>query len=660
MRKTFRPRAQSTFILALTLVRSASAQVPPISFHIETETGRTQFRIGEVIGITLTFGSSAPDTWIISINGRDRSMLSLKTDTFTASPAQGTSDPLRYRFNGPMFFNGPVGIRLIEKSTTAQLDLNQWIRFDQPGFYRVHGAFHVTRSAPPTQGQSIALESNEIGIQILATDPAWQQRELQEAVATLNVFPVKPDSETFHTRMNAARRIWYLDTPDSVREAGRLLGTADVQVCQILRSGLLASQHRDQAIAAMKQLLRSPDQPVTPVFLQTMAELESWHRIPNMQFSRPDPDAGRRYEAKAAIMQQLRTELTEVIPNKRDTARALSLKTILDEMCPGSAPSSFGSELAALFTKLPLQQQSELLGAQWKKIAGPEMLPALREIYDTASATSTQFPPVVAMAVERLYELDPSHGRTLLLDEMERPVPRLPFRTLAILPDATLPSLDKLLAQHLEQNQSTEELIARYATAAILTPVKAWYAKRDAMMRSRTSSNVPNIASPACEPPLVAYFLRVEPAFGEQVLRASLGERSYPMGRCWMGILGRTASYYAGAEWEKTAVMALQDSTVVIKLDAVNALGQHGSAASKAAVWEAFQYWHEWWKDRPAELNDENRRFEQVFLEAFAKARNWDITTADLANLRDLCITQACTQRVEEFRRQWSDTVKPQ
>jgi hypothetical protein len=119
-----------------------------------------------------------------------------------------------------------------------------------------------------------------------------------------------------------------------------------------------------------------------------------------------------------------------------------------------------------------------------------------------------------------------------------------------------------------------------------------------------------------------------------------------------MSILGRTASYYVSPEWERTAIMALQDTTVVVKADAVRALGMHGSAASVSAVWESFRYWHKWWEDRPAELNDENRRFERVFVEATAHAKNWTATSGDFERIRDLCITQECKAEVDQYRQE--------
>jgi hypothetical protein len=252
------------------------------------------------------------------------------------------------------------------------------------------------------------------------------------------------------------------------------------------------------------------------------------------------------------------------------------------------------------------------------------------------------------LAVERLYELDTNGTRILLLEEMERLDPRLPYRTLAMLPDATLPELDATLLDHLQHNggRPAEELISRYSTRSILDPVKDFYAKRDVEMRSRITTN-PNIAAPACEPPLLAYFLRVDPAWGEKMLRQSLSERSYPMGRCWLGIIGRTAVYYSGPGWEKVAIGALQDPAVPVKIDAVNSLAQYGSPAAKPAIFDAFRYWHEWWKNR-GEQNDESRRLEQTFVEATTHPKSWTPEDGDLATIRDLCLTDGCKSQVPQ------------
>jgi hypothetical protein len=596
-------------MLLTALLPAGILNAQDLSLRIETETGRTQFRMGEAIGLKLTFETSPPGIWMVAITGRDRSVLGLGRDRFPVSPAAGTSDPLSYRLGQPVTYSGPGGMYLHERTTIARADLNQWVRFERPGTYRVQALFYATNR----RGENAGADSNEIEVEIVEADVRWQAEQLRLDVALLNSAPEKMDSQTFEARMDAARRIWYLDTPDSIRAAARLLGTADVQVSQILLTGLRGSRYRDEAASAMTQLLRSPDQPVTPVFLDTLAAL------------RPSGAA------------QLRSDLARAIGQKQGSAKAISIKTLLDNLNPETVPAKLRSEISGLFAELPAGQQSDLLNSQWKKIAGPEMIPALRRIYDTAPQTDSPWPPLVWTAVERLYELDPDRTRVLLLEDMSRPSPRLPYRTLAILPDATLPAMDRILLENLEHNLGTEELIGRYATSGILEQVKTFYAKRDAAMR--------------CEPPLVAYFLRVDPAWGERILSETLAERSYPMGRCWMSIVGKTASYYVSPEWEKVAIKALQDPAVAVKTDAVGALGRYGSAASSAAVWESFRYWHDWWKARPAALNEENRRLEQVYLEATAHAGTRVIEDNDpeniLENLRDLCITQECGAEAE-------------
>jgi hypothetical protein len=405
----------------------------------------------------------------------------------------------------------------------------------------------------------------------------------------------------------------------------RWLGTADIETAQVLQDGLRSSQHGPEAIAAMKDLLRSPSEPVPPIFLRILAALDKTAKEPQ-------------------------SALAEVVELKQGAAKAISIKTLLDNMPDNGVPPRLRSEIAALFADLPTSQQSELLSYQWKKIESVAMAPVLRQIYETAPQSRYPENPLLAAAVERLYELDTNRTRTLLLDEIRRPDPRLPYRTLAMLPDATLPELDATLLDRLRHNggRPAEELIARYATNSILDPVKDFYAKRDAEMKSRVTTN-PNIATPACEPPLVAYFLRVDPAWGEKVFRQSLAERSYTMGRCWLGIIGQTAVYNSGPMWERVAIDALQDPAVPVKIDAVKSLAQYGSPAAKPAVFDAFRYWHEWWENR-GEQNEESRRLEQAFVEATTRPKNWRPTDGDLATIRDLCLTAGCKSQAPEHQ----------
>jgi hypothetical protein len=283
------------------------------------------------------------------------------------------------------------------------------------------------------------------------------------------------------------------------------------------------------------------------------------------------------------------------------------------------------------------------------------MIPVLRHIYE--NPPNGRFRSLAPMAVQRLYELDPARTRTLILDDMKQANPRLPFETLAILSDATLPEIDDVLLDHLQRNTGLMELIPRYATAKILDGVKEWYATQDATMRAQKRPDQPNVPLSLCMPALVGYYLRVDPAWGERVLRGVLNDRTASYGGCWAGIIGRTAKYQAGPAWEKVAIEALVDpASVAVKQDAVKALGEHGSAAAQQAVMDAFRAWHDWWKDRPSEMVSE-QAYEQAFFQASVHGQNWIANGEVLEKVRAYCITSWCRGEAEQYSRVWADAV---
>jgi hypothetical protein len=67
------------------------------------------------------------------------------------------------------------------------------------------------------------------------------------------------------------------------------------------------------------------------------------------------------------------------------------------------------------------------------------------------------------------------------------------------------------------------------------------------------------------------------------------------------------------------------------------------------ALFDAFRYWHEWWENR-GEQNDESRRLEQAFVEATTRPKNWTPADADLATIRDLCLTAGCKSQVPQHQ----------
>ena len=627
------------FVLLMILAGGVLAQTPDVSMRIETASGRAQFRMGETISLKLTFESTSADTWTLNYIGRDRSLLERRE--FLVSPKEGTSDPLSFRAGEGVGGSFIAAAAILGKPWSMDVDLNQWVRFARAGRYRVSGLVHVNGR----QGQHLAVSSNEIEIEIVPAEKEWLAEQLRQAVAVLDA-AAGTDQQAFNARASALRTIWYLDTPESVRAAARLVGTLDEQTARLLLDALRGSNHQDVAIAAMKQLLRLPDQAVSPSFIQALASMESGDPGDGNPYGR------RRNDPVLDTEQQLRSELASVIGRKRGAAKAVSLNTLFTSVGFDSITEDWRAQLASVFLDLPYRQQNDLLGWQWKRIAGPAMIPVLRQVYE--NPPNGRFQPLASAAVERLYELDPARTRTLILDDMKRDKPGLPFATLAILDDATLPEMDEVLLDHLQRDTGLVELIARYATANILGGVKEWYVKRDATMRARRSS-LP-IMSGLCAPALIAYFLRVDPAWGERELRDRLNDRGEYSRGCWGNIVGNTAKYQAGPAWEKVAIEALADPVVAVKSDAVRALGEHGSVAAQQAVTNAFRAWHDWWKDRPAEMVTEGQ-FEQAFFQTSAVAQNWIANGEEMEKVRESCITSGCRSNAEQYIHMWEGTL---
>ena len=651
------------------LCGALAAQAPDAQLRLAAAGGQSSFRLGEPIALELAFTSTAAGKYSIFGANSDRTGMENLQEEFRISPSPGTSDPLADYFQGVMVASGLGWVReLSAKPVVVHKDLNQWVRFERPGRYLVRAVSHRVSAG----GKPVELESNGIAIE-LVDDPSWRAAQAAEAARVLRTVPKSGESAVFQRRLAAARQLWYLDTPESIGESGRLLDGTDVQVDQLLLMGLMASSRRPLVIETMEQSMAGPAQPVSWAFLETLARLKAWTEVPMGAYP---ADAARqpawreaierRYQRQTAIEKELRSRMAAALERKQGSAKALSLRTLLEAAAPDSIAASQRAEMAGLFFDLPPDLQSELLGYQWNRISGPAMIPVLRKIVGAVPDTIHPVSGPAAFALNRLYELDPAEGRGLILAEIARPFPRFGTSTLSLLPDATLPDMDEKLLANLElspgraDQRTVEELIARYATAGILDRVKAFYARADAGTRARTEmvGNPPRrLAAPACEPPLYAYFLRTDPTYGEKLLRAVMAERSYEMGRCWMAAIGATARYFTNPQWEAVAVEGLRDATVIVKIDAVKALGQFGTPGAAAPLWEGFAYWHDWWKNQPTEINQENRQLERAYMQTLSQAHNWIATADALARAETLCITDGCRGEMEQNRRFWTQPL---
>lgn len=650
-----------------------------ITFHIRTRDSKTKFIQGELITIELLFSSSVPNTYKVDGRTYDRSG-HLEADTYHVEPEVGTSEPLQdYRQSG--MFGGlggglsPLPPTLEEKPYVIAQDLNEFIRFDRPGKYRLYVTNNRIGKLDPQSRHRITEQfkatSNTIEIEILPADRNWQKQKLQEAVAIV-------DGGKQVDRRPGCRVLRFLNSEDA--EAAmirRYRGNTDGCDGEF-GFGLISSPRRESVIDQMESALAAPDHPVTSSFIRTLAILAYLARFPTTmppysdvqgderRLSRWQAEMKERRDAFSKLMTDYAERLSEEVFRKDRSARAVSIETVLQFSAfqkERGTPASVArvNQLAAMipeiFSDLPADRQYALLTYSWKQIANPSMLPSLRQLIEKPiSRQEGNFGDVRGIALRRLYELAPEEGRRAILQEIQRTPLRVRPQALSVLPDETLPELDDLLSKKLAQHDPDQDLqviadysvlLARYATSASLPAVRVAVGDRI----GRLACNI--------QAPLLAYFLRVDPEYGGEVLEESLAARKQT--RCFESELGEVARIFMSPEVKQAAINHLNDPNLKVSIQSAAVLSQHGASEDEPLLWNRLQQWHDEWQGRDPELetrtSDENipLRPAQVELElvrAIARGRGWLMDTDKFKRLERLCLTQSALQELSSIMRE--------
>jgi hypothetical protein len=409
----------------------------------------------------------------------------------------------------------------------------------------------------------------------------------------------------------------------------------------------------------MEQRLLAADQPVWDRYLDAVAQMAELVASGGPMPPYPKEAAGqkawqeeskRRLDVQERKRGEYAARLLASLPAKQPQARAVSLHTLLNSGTRGGPEPPWlpgvVASLIADFRNLPVMTQSTLLQYRWRVLKGPAMLPVLRELI--ANPPKPQYdPPIQSTAVRRLYELSPGEGRKIILDEIRRPTMNLPFPTLAMLPDVTLPEFNDVLAQRFDTL-----LILRYATGDIVKRVESAYLARSAEIEKRNL--------PQCAGALAFYFLKYDPPFGERLLREDFARLAVPLGCYDIGFqfqqLGRWA--YSPA-LERLAIESLTSPKVPVKRGAAEVLGKYGSAAAEKPLWATMEYFRFWWKGREEDLKgqsgQESRQLERTLWIALGQADGWVLQESELKRLLALCSSEWCRSEVTG----WINSAKP-
>ncbi len=635
--------------------RAVAANPPDLSLTLRVASSTSRFRQGEVIPLEIAFASSSPGRYQLDKAAYDGSGR-LESDEIYLDRPTGAADPLWEYFSsqGGWFGGGLRAVSILdERPQQLMLQLNEWVRFDRPGTFRLYVTSHRVSDGRETNeggfsGAPVSVSSNLVELTIAAADAGWSGRVLAQAVHTLDA---KTDDKA---RLEACRTLRFLGSSAAVREMARRYDPDDRECRFELMFGLIGSPARRVAIAAMERQLDAPGGLVDDWFLRNLALLAANRAgsaaVSPAGFGRTPrflpPGQSRLLQQRMdRALRQYAARLLAAIPRKAGRAMPVGLWTLLDltgtqmGRAPIVAPElgePLRRQIAAVFSALAADQQHLLLSIRWATVRGPAMIPVLRRIYEAP-------PPLPwlggeslqTLALRRLHELAPDEATPLLLQEAQRPVPRVGPEALGLLPDEAAANLEQVIVGHLEEigpsmagMSEISFLVARYATPAMLPRVRAYYANQ--LNRGM-----------CLQPPFIAYFLRVDPALGSAKLRELLDtppQEDHPV--CFRAVLEEVGKLFYSPELEEIAIAHLDDSDLDVAIDAAKVLGSHGSPAAEAPLWRRLERWHAKWQGRERELREAADYREASLLEALrqalARSPSWLADRAQLERLRDL------------------------
>ncbi len=485
--------------------------------------------------------------------------------------------------------------------------------------------------------------------------------ELYQAIQAIDNSGSQLDNrDPSDARQSACRVLRFLGTEKAAKEMIHRLGARDSPCDQEYYFGLIGSPHRRFIIREMEGRLTAPEQPVSSSFLYVLSLL-SLNEQPSTHLP-PYPDGDeakiKKWEAQAQkrrdSFDDIRIKYTErlaaVVSRKEAEARAISLAAMLGFQANIQRAKrieatirireKIAAMLPSVFLFLPADTQYSLLSGGWKPINSPAMLSVVRSIYESPPQTVW---PIRETALQRLYELSPDEGRRLIPDEMHSPRPKISIKSLGLLPEKTLPELDDFLAAKFESSDSE----IGYENLCVYSSLLARYASADALPRIKAAceEKTGHIAC-AIQTPLLAYFLRVDPQYGTEMLKKALSSRKDT--GCYKSGLTGLAALYMCPEIERAAVVHLNDSEPGMVSQAAATLGQYGSAAVAESLWNRLEQWHQTWAGRVDELDvgeggdvlASEAHIEIELVRALSFARAWVLNAKEFERLTELCVTE--------------------
>ncbi len=597
--------------------RDVAGNPGDLRFQIRTE--KRSFQMGEAVRLSLDFSSSSREKYKLNGASYDRSGR-LPTEEFVMEDAT-VADPFIDYFGTGVLGGIAGGLRtfpvLTDAPYTIELTLNDWFRFDRPGEYRLYLKSHRLSQLENGEMVHFAAVSNILTIEILPADANWQ---------TAN--PQTPR---------------YLATPEAIRA---VLAEARKSGQSPDALALVGARDRTAMLAAFDEYLADPAVPFSAWDIRfralfTFVAKTRPKPLPFTAWQRPvEADFVEAERRQAAFLEYVHREAVRLIPFAKNSRSAAAIAELAPEEARAAGlvpPEDYGltrAELLAGFATFPAEQQGALLYEKWDLVRGPEMVPILRAV-----AASKQ--RLAGQALARLAELDMAAAWEVLRADLTKDEPRFGAEAERYFAAREVPEADAAFAKNLKERLA---LIAQFGSAGLMAPMLEAYEKK----AWRTFMD---------QEKFLAYFLRVQPATGERLLR----EASSSMGGiCHQIVFGGLARRGWSPAVKANVLRALDDPDPEKVIGAVRVLAAFGDGDGEAVLWKRLEVWSKTWRGRTREFRENvvtgedpnagQRNLGWELATGLSSAKAWVLDEAGQARLHALCIDDEC-------RRRWPEKV---
>src|SRR5215471_548645 len=353
----------------------------PTDLHLvlTTKDGRTQFHLGEIIEVELTYSSDVPGKYLLlslpqKVKGHAAQTI--------ISPSQHVID--RFKDNGRrsasaiLHVNCKGGTGGGSSGSCGDCD-RAWpldttpIRFADSLTYRfqITEAGRISLQAEAASvivapldletSQPIAFTSNALEVTIM-DDPSWAHAQLQQAISAFETahskytgagwdvlpeegMPLEQRGKRWDLQFQmqkAAEAIRVLDTEESLAEAVKLYDAIPQNpdyYNHVLWNAIIQSKHQELAVKLLAARTVDPDFAVTPELLDQLTAMALEVEFPGSLASEDDASLRRYYPATRKLLQDYVVDVGRSLEEKRPGALESSLqafkKLAKEDFCDG-------------------------------------------------------------------------------------------------------------------------------------------------------------------------------------------------------------------------------------------------------------------------------------------------------------------------------------